>query len=76
MTRIAAGLLIVASVLAFNSGFLTPAQAEDQALRVRLEAVKTASCPAPVESRASRVASLLMCLSALQQGPGVITPKV
>ena len=76
MTRIAAGLLIAASVLAFNGGFLGPAQADDQALRVRLEAGKATACPAPVGPRATRVMSLLLCLSALQQVPVTASPKV
>ncbi|MEO6396556.1 MAG: hypothetical protein ABIO40_11695 [Devosia sp.] len=75
MTRIAAGLLIVATALVFNGGLMNGALAEDQAMKIRLEASKTDNC-AVAEPRATRVMSLLICLQALQPQPAGAAPKV
>lgn len=75
MSRIATGLLIVAAVLAFNAGMLRDVFAEDQMVRVKLEATgKPESCAA--EPRAARVMALLLCLEALRPASLPATPKV
>jgi hypothetical protein len=67
MDRIAAGLLIVAAVLAFNAGMLREAFAEDLGGRISAEiAVKPPPAPA-CETSGNRAMSLLLCLAALQQ---------
>ncbi|MEQ1771624.1 MAG: hypothetical protein ABL879_17490 [Devosia sp.] len=75
MTRITAALLIVAAVLAFNGGWTGQALADDQGIRIRVDA-KADTCPAP-EPRASRVMSLMLCLEALRQvpAPTAMQPK-
>jgi hypothetical protein len=76
MSRIATGLLIVGAMLAFNGGLLRDAMAEDQVVRVKLEAAAKGDTCA-TEPRGSRVMSLLLCLEALRQAPApVASPKV
>lgn len=75
MSRIVTGLLIVAAVLALNAGMLRDVFAEDQAMRVKLEAsAKPESCAA--EPRGSRVMALLLCLEALRPAGQLAAPKV
>jgi len=63
MSRIAAALLIVIAMLAFNGGLLRPAFAESVAARLPTPSVEVKQ---PVAIRSGRILTLLMTLEALR----------
>lgn len=71
MHRIAAALLIVAAVFALNGGMLREAFAKDMGV----QPITKADVAQPIETRSTRVLSLILALQALQAQPTVLTPQ-